>query len=222
MFSKISNRYDIANHLLSFGMDIGWRKKAVGLFKSDSPEKILDVCCGTGDLAIEFKRQFPQAEIIGGDISAEMIDIAKTKASRKGMDIEWAVEDCCAMSFEGGSFDIVSCGFGIRNISEFKRAVVQMKRALKSGGKVCILEFSMPDLWIFRVVYKLYLGCLLPLFASIITGHFKEYKYLSSSIERWTSEVNMADELKAAGFCDIEEVSMSFGIVKVHKAIVKF
>jgi demethylmenaquinone methyltransferase / 2-methoxy-6-polyprenyl-1,4-benzoquinol methylase len=216
MFSKISNRYDIANHLLSFGMDILWRRKTVRLFQSDSFEKVLDVCCGTGDIAMEFKRQFNDAEVVGADISGGMIEIAKAKAKQKNVDIKWTVEDCCEMYFEDESFDIVSCGFGIRNISEFRKALCKMKRVLKVGGRVCILEFSMPKFLILRALYGVYLGCILPVFGGIITGHFKEYKYLSSSIKGWASEVDMTDELKAEGFCDIEELSMSFGIVRVY------
>lgn len=219
MFSKISNRYDIANHLLSFGMDILWRRKAVRLCRPRGDAKVLDVCCGTGDLAIEFKRQLENSKVVGADISREMVEIAKVKTKQKNMDIKLSVEDCCEMGFEDRSFDVVSCGFGIRNISEFRKALGEFKRVSKAGGKVCILEFSMPKSLILRGLYSIYLGCILPVLGGIITGYFKEYKYLSNSIKRWASEVDVACELEAAGFGDVEEFSMSFGIVKIFIGI---
>ncbi len=218
IFTQIAPRYDLANHILSFGLDFLWRKKLVQLANPLPDEKILDVCCGSGDLAIEFAKKCDGLEITGSDFSEGMIRLAREKSLKKGMNINWVQADCLKTGFDDFSFDIVSCAFGIRNIPEYEKSVQEIYRILKVGGKAAILEFSVPENAILRPFFWMYLHYLLPIIGGIITGYYRHYKYLTSSIKRWHATANLVDILKSAGFGNVAVESFNFGLVKAYIA----
>lgn len=218
IFTQIAPRYDAANHILSFGLDFLWRKKLVRLANPLPGEKLLDACCGSGDLAIEFAKKCGGLEITGCDFSGEMIRLAQEKSRKKGLDIKWLQADCLKTGFNDSSFDTVSCAFGIRNIPEYEKSVQEIYRILKTGGKVAILEFSVPENAISRPLFWLYLCYLLPLIGGIITGYYRHYKYLTGSIKRWHETANLVDILKSAGFDHVTVKRFSFGLVKAYIA----
>ena len=223
MFSGIASRYDLANHLLSFGLDFCWRKKAVKFCGEMKDKTLLDMCCGTGDLAFCFARHGGGLKkIIGCDISGAMIEIArakegKLKASGKTK-FEWFTDDCEAAGLEGESFDVVSCGFGVRNMANLHSGLCEMYRVLKQGGRACILEFSLPQNLMLRWVYKIYLCGVLPFFGGIITGKFGAYRYFSKSVVNWSSNVDLCDELIKAGFGNVSTRSLTFGTGSIYTA----
>ena len=217
LFDSVANRYDLANHLLSFGLDLYWRKKAVKLAASDDSRKVLDVCCGTGDFAFSFAKNCPKLEkIIACDFSSVMIEIAKVKQRKIPADIEWFVANCISTGFDDSSFDIISCGFGVRNLIDLKAGLTEMHRLLGPGGRTCILEFSMPKNILFRLIYLFYLNIIVPLLGGLITGKYKAYKYLAKTVKHFCETIDLKKELAAAGFREITAKSLTAGIVTIY------
>ena len=218
VFDSIAYRYDITNHLLSFGADIYWRRAAVGVAEPRDDEKVLDMCCGSGDFIFSFvKNGVGPERLTGCDFSSEMIEIAKEKERRKGgAGIEWVVGDCSRTEFSDGSFDIVSCGFGVRNMEDLGAGLREMHRVLRVGGRVCILEFSLPKRRFSGLLYRFYLGKVLPLIGGLVTGRFAAYRYLARTVADWDAKIDMAAKLKKAGFEVLKVKKLSFGIAKVY------
>ena len=226
MFGLIAWRYDIANCLLSLGMDRLWRRTAVKMLQPKRGQRVIDMCCGTGDLAFSFARYSDGLkDVTGCDFSGEMIELAEQKqkkltaAGKTGeVSFEWAVEDCTACGFASGSFDIVSCGFGVRNMTDLGAGLGEMYRLLREGGRACILEFSLPKSKVMRLLYNFYLCWCVPLLGGVITGKYGAYRYLAKTVNKWATEVDVAEELKAAGFKSVEAKRLSCGIVTVYMA----
>ena len=219
LFDTVAARYDLANHLLSLGLDFHWRKNAVALVVLENSRDLLDFCCGTGDFAFSFAKHAPNLKTITAcDFSSAMIKIANKKRKPNAAKIRWLVADCLKTPFEDDSFDIVSCAFGVRNMTDLQAGFSEMHRLLRPGGCACILEFSLPRNPILQKLYLLYLMYLLPLFAGIITAEFTAYKHLARSVKHWSENIDLKKELAAAGFENITVKELSFGIVSVHIA----
>jgi len=225
IFDTIASRYDLANHLLSMGTDYRWRRKAVQLAAPASGQTVLDMCCGTGDLLFAFVKAQPHLKMITGcDFSDEMISIAEKKQAKistpaMAISIRWLRHDCLDTGLEDETFDVISCAFGVRNMANLKAGLAEMYRLLKPGGKVCILEFSLPSNPVIRMVYLFYFRFILPIFAAIITGaKTKEYKYLVTSVMKWHRQVDLSNELARSGFSEVTEFKHSFGLATTYLA----
>ena len=226
MFSQIARRYDLVNHLTSVGLDLYWRKRAAEYVKPLRNHSVIDVCCGTGAFAFAFaKSDHAPAAIVGVDISEKMLAQAKRKQvdltakSKLGStDIKWVCGDCTKLCFDSKLFDIASCAFGLRNIPDFRAALKEMHRVLKSTGRVCILEFSLPKQWLLRRIYLLYFRHVMPWVGGLLSGEPGAYRHLSDSVCRWDSDIDLAAELKSAGFREINVLSLTFGIAKIYFA----
>ena len=219
VFDSIARRYDLANCLLSFGMDSYWRRAAVRLAGAKEGARVLDMCCGTGDLLFRFAKSGVEfGRLVGCDFSGEMIEIAKNKEKSGTGEIEWLVGDCCKTEFADGSFDIVICGFGVRNMEELGAGLREMHRVLGEGGRACILEFSLPKTWFLRLLYRFYLGKVLPIVGGLVTGKFEAYRYLARTVASWDEKIDMGAELRAAGFSEVLVKKLSLGIATVYIA----
>jgi demethylmenaquinone methyltransferase / 2-methoxy-6-polyprenyl-1,4-benzoquinol methylase len=224
LFCEIAGSYDLANHLLSLGSDIRWRKKAARVINLQPGEEVLDMCCGTGAFTNAFaKEQTELKRIVGCDFSKTMIELARKKHEKlvkKGKpgfgNLQWEQVDCSATGLEDESFDVVSCAFGLRNMVDLNAALKEMRRVLRENGRVCILEFSLPSNFLMRWGYLLYFKFVLPLMGGLISGKFGAYRYLVNSVRKWDSEVDLAGELKQAGFGDVQTLQFSLGIAKVY------
>ncbi|MBW8034951.1 MAG: ubiquinone/menaquinone biosynthesis methyltransferase [Planctomycetes bacterium] len=216
LFGKISPRYDLANHVLSLGVDLWWRRVLVRMSGVKAGESVLDMCCGTGDVAFAFAKYREGLRIVGCDFSEEMVEFARGK--KMGLEVEWKVEDCCSTDFAGGEFDIVSCAFGVRNFAKLAEGLREMHRILKSDGRACILEFSLPRIRALRWAYLLYFKWVLPLVGGLISGNRQDYQYLVDSVLKWDRKIDLAGELREAGFGDIVVKRLSFGIATIHIA----
>jgi demethylmenaquinone methyltransferase / 2-methoxy-6-polyprenyl-1,4-benzoquinol methylase len=224
LFCEIAGSYDLANHLLSLGSDIRWRKKAARAINLQSGEEVLDMCCGTGALSLAFaKEQTELKRIVGCDFSKTMIELARKKQKelmKKGKpgveNFQWQEVDCSATGLEDNSFDVVSCAFGLRNMVDLNAVLKEMRRVLRENGRVCIVEFSLPDNVLMRWGYLLYFKFVLPLMGGLISGKFGAYRYLVNSVRKWDSEVDLVGELKQAGFRDVHVLPLSLGIAKVY------
>ena len=221
LFSNISGRYDLANHVLSLGIDHRWRKLAASLAIDGADKQILDMCCGTGDFAISFaKGQTPAKQITACDFNEEMVEARRAKCQKPGCtaDIEFMVQDCTATDFSDSSFDVISCGFGVRNMADLDKGLLEMHRLLTDGGKVCILEFSLPKIKPIRWLYLAYFTCILPIIGGIISGNFGAYRYLVSSVRDWDKNIDLPKKLTETGFEVLVVKPVSMGIATIYIA----
>ena len=217
MFDKIASSYDFLNHLLSFGIDIIWRKKAVKMLKEDKPKMILDVATGTGDFAIQSMSLNPD-KIFGIDISKEMIKIGVSKIKKKGLDgiISLAEGDAEDIKFDDETFDAITIGFGVRNFENVEKGLGSMYRVLKNGGKLVVLEFSKPKLFPFKQIYHAYFFGLLPFVGKMFSDDDSAYTYLPESVKRFPDGKDFTDLLVNQGFGEIQCKSLFFGIAAIY------
>lgn len=182
MFSEIAGGYDKANSVLSFGVHHFWRWRLVRFSEAKLGQSVLDCATGTGDLAIVFKQVVgSQAKVVGTDFCKEMLDFAPAKAKAQNLDIEFRIADAMALDFPDHSFDIVSISFGIRNVADPVKALSEMARVCKPGGKVMVLEFGQTKIPGFAQAYEYYSNKLLPKIGGLITGKADAYQYLQDS-----------------------------------------
>ncbi len=218
MFKGIASRYDLLNRLLSFGIDIYWRKFAANLIQCNREGRILDVATGTGDMVLHIAATTPASvSIMGMDFCKEMIEIAKVKTgnSLHPERIAFAVAPCEIIPFRNDTFDSVTISFGIRNLDNRNRGLQEMYRVLKPGGKIVVLEFSTPQNRHFRYIYHWYFRRLLPIIGALISN-FNAYKYLPESVSEFPSREDFKKHLASSGFINITHHDLTFGIVTVY------
>ena len=210
-FARIADRYVLTNHVLSFGMDIWWRKVVTARIKQWQPAKLLDVASGTGDLALEIQRQCPQCEVIASDFCAEML----AHAASRGI-ANTVVADALHLPFPDQEFDVVTVAFGLRNMADYPAGLREMHRVLKPGGRLVILDFSLPN-GIIRGPYRWYLHHILPLLAGLLTGQKDAYEYLGGSIEQFPSGKGMTNLLETCGFGKHGFTPLTLGVVTTYE-----
>ena len=179
------------------------------------------MCSGTGDFAVAFAKSGKEVgEITCCDFSGERLAGAEAKFAKltAKADISFSVQDCTATDLPDGSFDVVSCGFGVRNMADLNKGLSEMKRLLKPGGKVCILEFTLPKNPVIRFGYLAYFRFVLPLIGAALTGDLGAYRYLVSSVREWDKDVDLPERLEAAGFEMQAEEPVSMGIACIYTA----
>lgn len=212
MFDSIAPRYDLANHLLSGGVDFWWRRRASEIVKQWRPARVLDLATGSGDLALAIGRKLPEAEITGADFSAEMLAVAKRKGLQRTV-----VADALALPFESGSFECVTVAFGLRNMRDWAATLREMERVLAASGHLLVLDFSLPN-GALKPAYRFYLRRCLPLLAAMITGNKNAYDYLGASIEKFPSGAAMISLIEASGFRDAHAIPLTGGIATIYTA----
>jgi len=213
MFGSIATRYDLANHLLSCGVDLYWRRRAAEMVAGWQPHRIADLATGTGDLALALQKKLPDAEITGVDFLPEMLDLAKRKGVR-----QIVLADAMSLPFGAASFDCVTIAFGLRNLENYAAALAEMSRALKRNGHLLVLEFSLPTMPILRSIYRFYLHRCLPLLGSFLTGTKSAYDYLGDSIEEFPSGKAMCELMARNGFTHPRFEPLTGGIVTIYTA----
>lgn len=211
MFAGISRRYDLLNNMLSLGRDRQWRRFAT----SKLPEGyILDVCSGTGDVAIEVSKK---STVISSDFCREMLDIGRKKIEILSIDNIFCIQnDAENLSFRDGVFDGTIVAFGIRNVSDMGKALFEMKRVVRKGGKIVILEFSRPSNMIFKSIYYLYFKKILPIVGTFVSKSDGAYSYLPASVMSFPKREEFTGLMKNAGLKDIEFYDLTFGIVTAY------
>lgn len=218
MFDDISHSYDFLNHLFSFNIDKYWRRTAVKLL-DNNPELILDTASGTGDFTLSISAVF-HGKIIASDFSTEMLNIAKRKIKKTGLDnIYLCTADAEHLPFKNNSFDAAVCAFGIRNFQDLKAGLGEIYRVLRAECPAVILEFSNPDSRFIRFIYDFYFKIIMPFIGRIVSRHKDAYSYLPESVERFPERDEVADILKKSGFKNIYYRKLTFGIVTVYKGI---
>jgi len=210
LFGAIARRYDLANHLLSGGLDFFWRRQAARIVHAWTPKRILDLATGSGDVALTLRNHCPEAQIVGADFCVPMLHEARRKGSGPV-----AAADGLALPFATGIFDVVTVAFGLRNMASWPGALSEMHRVLRPGGHVLILDFSVPPPPL-RWLYRPYLHRVLPWIAGVLTGERGAYEYLGESIEKFPSGQAMCQLLTSAGFTEPRAERLSGGIVSLY------
>lgn len=222
MFNRIAPKYDQLNRIISLGLDRSWRKRALHLLAPYAPQRVLDVATGTGDLAIEIIQTISSAkEVVGVDISEEMMRVGQEKVHQAGLDkkISFERQDCTAMTFEADSFDAATIAFGIRNFSDIPAAAAELHRVLRPGGVLIIAELSVPTNPLLRLGYKLYAGQIIPLIGRLISKDRDAYTYLPKSIAAVPQRERMVEILRKAGFSEAFYESIFPGTCTIYVAI---
>jgi len=220
MFSRIAARYDLANKLLSAGTDIWWRQKLVRAVHDTHPAAILDLATGSGDVAFALADGLPQnVRIIGMDFCQPMLDEAVKKQSlnERWATIDFRQGDGLALPLPDQSADAATISFGLRNMADRQLCLKELRRILRPGGKLFVLEFSQP-VWWFKPFYYTYLKFILPTFAGLVTGDKSAYEYLCGSIEEFPDRDALSIEIREAGFSSVSAKPLTFGIVALHAA----
>ncbi len=223
MFSKVAANYDKANSVLSVGIHHLWRKKVVRLAGAKVGQSVLDCATGTGDLAIEFKRVVGSSgKVIGTDFCAEMLEPAPAKAKSQNLEIEFAQADVTNLQYIDREFDIVSISFGIRNVSDPVKALKEMARVCRPGGKVVVLEFGQMKIPVLNSAYQFYSEKVLPIIGGWVTGQKAAYDYLQKSSAAFPSRDKFLDLMNEAGvFTSTSCTPVSLGIAYIYVGTVK-
>lgn len=221
MFSAIAPRYDFLNWLLSAGRDRVWRRQAVRAAVLPSQGRLLDVCTGTADLALEAARQFPGAQVVGVDFSRPMIALGRAKVERAHLTdrIRLEVAPAETLPFLDESFDAVTVAFGLRNIPDRERGLREMARVLKAGRRAVVLEFTTPPGRLFRGVYLWYFHRVLPRIGGLISGHPSAYAYLPASVTDFPSPEDLSTLMRKIGFTEVSYRFLTMGIAAIHVGV---
>jgi demethylmenaquinone methyltransferase / 2-methoxy-6-polyprenyl-1,4-benzoquinol methylase len=212
IFDSIAYRYDFLNHLLSFGFDYYWRKRALQLTGVNKNSILLDIACGTGDVSIEARKQGVE-KIFGADFSYNMLELFTKKSPWiKGKSIQMVAEN---IPFKEGSVTNITVAFGVRNFYDIQEGFNSFHKVLTPGGQATIIEFRLPSNPIFKSLYKFYFKKILPMVGGLISGDKEAYTYLPRSVEEFDEKINMGELLNNSGFKKIDTYTLTMGIVQV-------
>jgi demethylmenaquinone methyltransferase/2-methoxy-6-polyprenyl-1,4-benzoquinol methylase len=211
-FSRIASRYDLANHLLSGGLDLFWRITAARTVQEWQPRTILDLATGSGDLALTLRRACPEALLVGADFCEPMLQVARGKGVS-----HLIVADALQLPFADGAFDAVTVAFGLRNMASWTQALSEMRRVLSPSGHLLVLDFGLPGPPLLPF-YRFYLHKILPVLASLLTGERSAYDYLADSIESFPNAHAMCEKLEGAGYENAQYTPLLGGITALYTA----
>ena len=217
IFNDIAPKYDLLNHLLSMNIDKGWRRKAMKYIGEKEKNRLLDVACGTGDFSVA-AHQAGVKHVTGIDISVNMVEIGKKKVQHLGLDgkIDLMEGDSEQMVFSDDTFDAVTVAFGVRNFEHLELGLKEMLRVLRPGGKVIILEFSMPEYFPMKQLYKFYFRYILPTLGGWISGNKGAYSYLPESVMKFPQGHDFLNIMQKSGFEKSNQQKLSFGIASIY------
>jgi len=220
MFAEIAPRYDLVNRMLSGGIDVWWRHVTLERVPPPASGAVLDVCTGTGDLALAYARKSgPGVRVVGSDFCRPMLDHGVEKSRRAGLPVEWVEADAMALPFAAASFDVVTVAFGLRNIADTSRGLAEMARVCRPGGRLAILEFSLPRNALIRRPYLWYFRNVLPRLGNAVASNSSDaYRYLNASVEQFPSGKALAALVRRAGFATVDVLPLSFGIATLYVA----
>lgn len=221
MFDAIAGKYDFLNHVMSFQQDKKWRKKAILKLKEDRPEFLLDIATGTGDLALEAWKHLKPKQIIGADLSTEMMKVGEAKVLKAGLEkvIRFEVQDCTALTFKDNTFDAVTIAFGVRNFENIAKGISEMHRVLKPGGRMVILELSRPETFPMKQLFQLYSATILPLAGRFFSKDDKAYEYLPASIKVVPQNREMVEIMQKQGFSQANYQPLTLGVCTLYTGL---
>jgi demethylmenaquinone methyltransferase/2-methoxy-6-polyprenyl-1,4-benzoquinol methylase len=217
MFDRVATHYDALNSVMSAGLHHRWRERAADAAALEAGNSVLDVCCGTGDFALELsKRVSPGGHVVGCDFSEPMLDLAREKAAERaveGVRFEWA--DALQLPYDAGRFDAVTVGFGVRNFADRERGLRELSRVLRPGGRLVILEITQPTRPPLSTFFSLWFDRIVPLLG-VVAGNAEAYEYLPESVRSFPGPPALAAEMDAAGLERIRYTVLAGGIIAIH------
>jgi demethylmenaquinone methyltransferase / 2-methoxy-6-polyprenyl-1,4-benzoquinol methylase len=220
MFDRIAGHYDLLNSLMTAGLHHSWRERAADRAELSAGDSVLDVCCGTGDLSLELaKRVSPGGNVVGCDFSEPMLDLAREKAARRGVEgvrFEWA--DALRLPYDAGRFDAATIGFGVRNFADRDRGLSEVTRVLEPGGRLVVLEFTEPRRPPFSTFYSLWFDRVVPILGRL-TRDPEAYAYLAESVHSFPDPPALAAKMEAVGLERIRYTILAGGILTIHSGI---
>jgi demethylmenaquinone methyltransferase/2-methoxy-6-polyprenyl-1,4-benzoquinol methylase len=218
MFDRIAGVYDLMNSAMTAGLHHQWRERAVDLAQVGPGSDALDICCGTGDLALELRRRIgPDGRVVGSDFSEPMLELAREKAGEAGLGVEFGWADALDLPYGDASFDAVTIGFGARNLADLDRGLAEMARVLKPEGRLVILEITRPTREPLASFYSLWFDRLVPMLGTA-AGDPEAYSYLPESVRSFPDPNRLAAKMEAAGFVEIRWLLTAGGIIAIHSA----
>lgn len=221
MFDNIAPNYDRLNHILSLNIDRIWRRRVMRIVRRSKARRIMDLATGTGDLAIAMAKRVDRTQILGVDLSEEMLAVARAKIQKQGLEERIMLEKGDAENLTmvaDGSLDAVTVAFGVRNFENMERGLSEIYRTLRAGGKLVVLEFSMPKNRLIRWIYSQYAHRLLPRIGAVISKDKRAYTYLPDSVEEFPTPERFAEIVRSVGFSSVRLRSQSFGIAYIYDA----
>lgn len=218
MFDSIAPAYDVMNRMMTFGIDILWRRKAIDMVGKYNPDKVLDVATGTGDLAFLIEERLKPQSLLGIDLSEGMLNEARRKAVERGIAdrVSFAIEDCLALTLPDNSFDAVTVAYGVRNFENLKQGFSEMYRVLSPGGVLCVIELSTPEHFPFRQLYKLYTYTIIPMVGRMVSHDKQAYSYLPRSVAAVAQGEEMLDIFRSVGFKNCRLRRLTFGACTIY------
>jgi demethylmenaquinone methyltransferase/2-methoxy-6-polyprenyl-1,4-benzoquinol methylase len=222
MFARVARRYDVANHVLSFNIDRLWRTRTVRRVRPilERPgARILDICCGTGDLLLALARECP-TPVLGSDFCHPMLAAALEKVSRRRARAGLFEADALRLPLRDASLDLITVAFGFRNLANYRAGLAEIRRVLVPGGMAAILEFSQPPNALFAALYHFYSRRILPLVGGALSGSRDAYTYLPESVRKFPSAEELAEEMRRAGFEKVRYERFTGGIVALHLGVI--
>lgn len=217
MFNNIAGKYDFLNHFLSVGIDHLWRRRLVKMLSKENPQRILDIATGTGDLAVALAKCNP-VEIIGADISENMLQVGIEKIKRKKLDklIKLELGDSENLKYSDGYFDAITVAFGVRNYEDLYKGLSEMYRVTKKNGSVWILEFSKPEAFPIKQIYNFYFRFVLPTLGRMVSKDKEAYTYLPESVNQFPDGERFLAQMEKVGYTSNKQLKLSFGIASIY------
>jgi demethylmenaquinone methyltransferase/2-methoxy-6-polyprenyl-1,4-benzoquinol methylase len=223
LFATIARRYDLINDLQSFGLHRRWKRRVVDLAQPTPDERALDLCCGTGDIAFELARR--GARVVGLDFSAAMLEVARGRGEGRGArgeverswkPVRFLQGDSQQVPFTDNSFDIVTVGYGLRNLADWRKGLAEMWRVAKPGGRLLVLDFGKPDHPLWCRLYFAYLRCGVPLFGRVFCRDAQTYAYILESLRHYPAQHGVAEEMRAMRCDDVRIVNLLGGAMSIN------
>lgn len=220
MFDRIAPKYDLLNRVLSLGIDVWWRKRAIGYLKAEKPAEILDVATGTADVAILMAKLLKPRQVVGIDIANQMLELGRGKIAQQGLSeiISLETGDCERLRFDDHSFDAVTVAFGVRNFETLEKGLAEMHRVLRPNGRVVVLEFSKPHVFPVKQLYNAYFKYVLPFIGRLTSRDMRAYTYLFESVQAFPEGKQFTDILTKTGFQDPICERLTLGICSIYTA----
>jgi demethylmenaquinone methyltransferase/2-methoxy-6-polyprenyl-1,4-benzoquinol methylase len=218
MFDRIAGVYDLMNSAMTAGLHHQWRQRAVDRAEVGPGSDALDICCGTGDLSLELRRRIgPDGRVVGSDFSEPMLELARRKSGEEGLPVEFGWADALDLPYGDASFDVVTIGFGARNLADLPKGLSEMARVLRPGGRLVILEITRPQREPLASFYSLWFDRLVPVIGSF-AGDSDAYSYLPDSVRTFPEPERLAGMIDSAGFTEIRWLLLAGGIIAIHSA----